>query len=66
MVLWYYSNVVGSTLRGYLMPINQVIINNSIKYYVVDSKMEKLIAWLDNHAIKKDDSESVIEDEKIS
>ncbi len=48
------------------MPINQITINNSIKYYVVDSKMKKLITWLNNHAIKKDDSESVIEDEKVS
>ena len=48
------------------MPINQITINNSIKYYVVDSKMKQLIAWLYNHAIKKDDVESVIEDETVS
>ena len=35
------------------MPGNQIIINNAIKYYVGDSKMEELLAWLDNNGIKQ-------------
>jgi len=35
------------------MPANQVIINNAIKYYVGDSKMEELLTWLDSNGIKQ-------------
>ena len=35
------------------MPGNQVVINSAIKYYVGDSKMEELLAWLDSNGIKK-------------
>jgi len=46
------------------MPGNQVIINNGIKYYVGDSKMEELLAWLDNNGVKigeEPDEESATE-----
>jgi hypothetical protein len=36
------------------MPGNQVVINNGIKYYVGDSKMEELLTWLDNNGIKQE------------
>lgn len=35
------------------MPGNQVVINNGIRYYVGDSKMEELLARLDNNGIKQ-------------
>jgi hypothetical protein len=35
------------------MPGNQIVINKGIEYYVGDSKMEELIAWLDSNGIKK-------------
>ena len=35
------------------MPGNQIVINNGIKYYVGDSKMEELITWLDSNGIKQ-------------
>ena len=48
------------------MPANQIIINNSIKYYVGDSRVEELITWLDNNGIKQEDNtDAEIEDEKI-
>ena len=34
------------------MPGNQVVINNAIKYYVGDSKIETLLGWLDENGIK--------------
>ena len=40
---------------------NQIVINNTIKYYVGDSKMDKLLTWLDCNGIKqgeKTDAES--------
>jgi hypothetical protein len=36
------------------MPGNQVVINNGIKYYVGDSKMEELLAWLEINGIKQE------------
>lgn len=38
---------------GTNMPGNQVVINNGIRYYVGDSKMEELLARLDNNGIKQ-------------
>lgn len=35
------------------MPGNDVSINNSIFYYVGDSKMDELIEWLDKNGIKE-------------
>ncbi len=35
------------------MPGNQIVINGGIKYYVGDSKMEELLAWLDGNGIKQ-------------
>jgi len=36
------------------MPGNQIVINGAIEYYVGDSKMDELLAWLDNNGIKKE------------
>ncbi len=36
------------------MPANQIVINRVIKYYVGDSKMDELLAWLDNNGIKQE------------
>lgn len=36
------------------MPGNQIVINNSIKYYVGDSRMEDLLVWLDNNGTKQE------------
>jgi len=49
------------------MPGNQIVINKGIEYYVGDSKMEELIAWLDNNGIKKEsepDAESQATEKK--
>lgn len=35
------------------MPGNQIVINNAIKYYVGDSKMDELLLWLDSNGIKQ-------------
>ena len=35
------------------MPGNDISINNSIFYYVGDSKMDELIEWLDKNGIKE-------------
>ncbi len=35
------------------MPGNQIVINKIIEYYVGDSKMDELLAWLDNNGIKQ-------------
>ena len=35
------------------MPGNDVLINGVIKYYVGDSKLGELLAWLDNNGIKQ-------------
>jgi hypothetical protein len=35
------------------MPGNQIVINNAIKYYVGDSKIEELLTWLDSNGIKQ-------------
>lgn len=45
------------------MPINQIKINNAIEYYVVDSKMQEVIMWLDNNSVKPRDAESNEQDE---
>jgi len=34
------------------MPSNSIKINNSIEYYVGDSKMEELLAWLEENGTK--------------
>jgi hypothetical protein len=36
------------------MPGNQIVINNAIKYYVGDSKMDELLMWLDSNGIKRE------------
>jgi hypothetical protein len=36
------------------MPGNQIAINGVIEYYVGDSKMDELLAWLDNNGIKQE------------
>jgi predicted GTPase len=36
------------------MPGNQVVINNEIRHYVGDSKMEELLTWLDSNGIKQE------------
>jgi len=35
------------------MPGNPIVINKVIEYYVGDSKMEKLLTWLDTNGIKQ-------------
>ncbi|NQT05652.1 MAG: hypothetical protein HQ577_06545 [Dehalococcoidia bacterium] len=48
------------------MPANQVVINNGIKYYVGDSKMEELLSWLDSNGIKLEEEELKLDDEKVT
>jgi len=48
------------------MPANQVVINNGIKYYVGDSKMEELLFWLDSNGIKLEEEELKLDDEKVT
>lgn len=36
------------------MPANQIVINKAIEYYVGDSKMEELLAWMDANGIKRE------------
>ncbi len=48
------------------MPANQVVINNGIKYYVGDSKMEELLSWLDRNGIKLEEEELKLDDEKVT
>jgi hypothetical protein len=48
------------------MPSNQIVINNGIKYYLGDSKMEELLSWLNKNGVKQDvetDNESESETE---
>lgn len=46
------------------MPGNQIVINKAIEYYLGDSKIEKLLTWLDSNGIKKKGQETDAGSEK--
>jgi len=35
------------------MPGNRIVVNGAIEYYVGDSRMDELLAWLDHNGIKQ-------------
>lgn len=39
------------------MPGNIISINDAIKYYVGDSKMDDLVEWLDTNGFKEEEDE---------